>query len=75
MQGTVKAFVYWSEDHYVARCLTLGIVTQGKTLDETVANLRKTVSVYLDGEDPAEFGLSPNPCLEVTLRLEPPIQA
>jgi predicted RNase H-like HicB family nuclease len=43
------------------------VVTQGKTLDETIANLQEAVSLHLEGEDPAEFELEPNPSLLVTV--------
>ncbi|MBI2880742.1 MAG: type II toxin-antitoxin system HicB family antitoxin [Candidatus Tectomicrobia bacterium] len=71
MQRTIKAFVSWGETHYVAECLEVGVVTQGKTLDETIANLKEAVALFLEGEDPAEFGLAPNPSLLVTLEVEP----
>lgn len=47
------------------------MVTQGKTLDETIDNLREAVALHLEGEDPADFDLIPNPSLLVTLELEP----
>lgn len=71
MQRTIKAFVRRGETHYVAECLEISVVTQGKTLDETIANLQEAVALHLEGEDPAEFGLAPNPVLLVTMELEP----
>ena len=70
MQKTIKAFVYKSETHYVAECVGISVVTQGRTLDETIANLQEAVSLHLEGEDLAEFGLEPNPSLLVTIHLE-----
>ena len=70
MQRTIKAFVHKGETHYVAECLELSVVTQGKTLDETVANLQEAVRLHLEGEDPATFGLVPDPTLLVTIELE-----
>lgn len=75
MQRTVKAFVYKGDTHYVAECMNIAVVTQGKTLDETIANLREAIALYLEGEDPAELGLSPDPALVVTLELEPAARA
>jgi predicted RNase H-like HicB family nuclease len=49
------------------------VVTQGKTLDETIANLRQAVALHLEGENPADFDLVPNPSLLVTLELEPAV--
>ena len=71
MQRTIKAFIHKGEAYYVAQCLELAVVTQGKTLDETVANLQEAVSLHLEGEDLAEFGLAPDPTILVTLELEP----
>jgi len=63
MQRTIKAFIHKSESYYVAECVGISVVTQGKTLDETIANLQEAVNLHLEGEDPAESGLEPNPTL------------
>jgi len=55
----------------VAECVEVPVVTQGLTLDETIANLREAVELHLEGEDLAELGLAPQPTLIVTLELEP----
>lgn len=69
MQQTIKAFIHKGDTHYVAECLEVSVVTQGKTLDETIANLQEAVQLHLEGEDPADFGLVPNPTLLVTIEL------
>ena len=71
MHRTIKAFVYKGQDQYVAECLDIRVVTQGRTLDETVANLREAVALHLEGEDPAEFGLVSDAPLVITLEIEP----
>jgi len=73
MQRTIKAFIRKGDTHYVAECLEISVVTQGRTLDETIANLQEAVSLHLEGEDPADFGLAPNPTLLVTIEVEPAI--
>ena len=73
MQRTIKAFVRRGDTHYVAECLEISVVTQGRTLDETIANLQEAVSLHLEEEDPAQFGLAPNPTLLVTIEVEPAI--
>lgn len=70
MQRTIKAFIHKGEQQYVAECLEISVVTQGKTLDETVRNLQEAVTLHLEGEDLGELGLSPDPALLVTLELE-----
>lgn len=71
LQRTIKAVVSRGERHYVAECVEIAVVTQGETLDETLANLREAVALHLEGEDPATFGLAPNPTVIVTMELEP----
>ncbi len=69
MQQTIKAYVHRGDTQYVAECLELSLVTQGRTLDETIENLQEAVELHLEGEDPAEFGLVPHPTLLVTIEL------
>jgi predicted RNase H-like HicB family nuclease len=71
LQHTVKAVIQKGESHYVAECVEIPVVTHGKTLDETMANLQEAVSLHLEGEDLAEMGLAQNPTILVTMELEP----
>jgi hypothetical protein len=47
------------------------VVTQGQTIDETVANLKDAVALHLEGEAPATFGLRERPTLLITLEVDP----
>lgn len=71
LQHTIKAFVRKGEDFYVAECFEIAVVTQGRTLDETIANLREAVALHLEGENLSEWGLAPDPTLLVSMELEP----
>ena len=70
MQRTIKAFIHKGDSQYVAECLNLSVVTQGKTLDETIANLQEAVGLHLEGENVAELGLAPDPTLLVAVGAE-----
>ncbi len=70
LSRTIKAYIHRGDSHYVAECLEISVVTQGTTLDETIANLEEAVALHLEGEDLAEIGLAPNPTLLVTLELD-----
>ena len=68
----IQAVIYPGDERgYVAECLNLAVVTQGRTLDETVQNLREAIQLHLEGEDLAEMGLAPNPPVLITLEMEP----
>ena len=71
LQRTIKAFIRKGKKYYVAECLEIAVVTQGKTLDETISNLREAVALHLDGEELSELGLAPNPTLLDTMEVEP----
>lgn len=71
LQHTIKAFIRKGEKYYVAECLEIPVVTQGKTIDEVVTNLRDAVALHLAGENLAELGLAANPTLIITMELEP----
>ena len=71
LQHTVKALLRRGEHYYVAECIEIAVVTQGKTVDETLANLQEAVALHLEGEDPVHFGLIPAPTILVTMELEP----
>jgi len=69
---TIQATIYpGDEGGYVAECMNLPVVTQGKDLDETVRNLREAVELHLTGEDLEQLGLVSNPPLLITFELEP----
>jgi len=71
-QHTIKAVVRPGEESgYVAECLEIAVVTQGRTLDECCQNLREAVQLYIEGEDLASLGLVPNPAILVTMEMEP----
>jgi predicted RNase H-like HicB family nuclease len=71
MQRTIQAFISRGDSHFVGECHGINVVTQGASIDETVENLRSAVGLFLDGEDPADFGLKPNPVLLISIEVEP----
>lgn len=71
MKQNIKAFIYAEDNGYVVECPDVHAVTQGDTLDEAMANLKEVVALALQDEDPAEYGLVPDPPILVTIELEP----
>jgi predicted RNase H-like HicB family nuclease len=66
---TVHAVVSRSGGWYVAECLEIAVVTQGRTLDELVSNLREATDLHLEGEAAAALGLVSSPRLAITYEL------
>ena len=71
LQHTIKTIIRQGESYYIGECVEIAVVTQGKTLDETVRNLQEAVALHLEGEDLNELGLAPNPTLILTMEVEP----
>ena len=49
------AILHQEKDWWVANCPEVGTVSQGKTIDEAVANLKEATELYLE-----EFPLPPS---------------
>lgn len=45
---TYTAVLHREEDLYVAECPEVGTVSQGYTIEEAMANLRKATELYLE---------------------------
>jgi len=52
---TLTAVLHKEEDMYVAQCPEVGTVSQGKTIEEALNNLKEATNLYLE-----EFPLSSN---------------
>ena len=70
MKHNISAHIYRGEKYYVAECAEISVITQGKTLDETIANLQEAVHLHLEGEDLSEYDLVENPAILVIMELE-----
>ena len=64
-RDTIHAVIQHDGSAYVGECLEIAVVTQGSTLDEVVGNLRDAIALHLEDEDPAMFGLSAHPRVQL----------
>jgi predicted RNase H-like HicB family nuclease len=72
LQQNIHAIIRPGEEGgYLAECIEIAVVTQGTTLDEISANLSEAVSLHLEDENPADFGLVARPSLVVSFELQP----
>lgn len=65
-RDTIHVVVRRSAGFYVAESLELALVTQGRSLDELLRNLKQAIRLHLEGEDPRVFGLAASPRIAVT---------
>lgn len=67
---SIRAHIRKGEKYYVASCLEIAVVTQGSTLDETIANLKEAVCLFLQDENLEYIGLVPHPRILLTMEVE-----
>jgi len=65
-QDTIHVAVRRLAGYYVAEGLELALVTQGRSLDELLANLKEAIRLHLEGEEPGFFGLTRSPRIALT---------
>lgn len=51
MKKIIQVHIFRGENQFVAECLDLPVVTQGKTLDALAQNLREVVALELEVEN------------------------
>ena len=51
MMKTLSAVIHKEGDWFVSLCPEIDIASQGKTIEEAIANLKEAVSLYLEDED------------------------
>lgn len=55
---------------YVARCIELGVVSQGKTIEKSQENLKEAVELYLEDRPDSKRYFSKEAPLVTTLELK-----
>lgn len=71
MQRSVKVNVRRGDRFFVADCADIPVVTQGTTVDETIANIREAVAQFFEDEDPAAHGFAADPSLLIVMEVDP----
>ena len=71
----IHAVVTKDAGTYVVDCHEIAVVTQGRTIDEALANLIEAVSLHLDGEDLAALGFADLKRIHVSYELPADLDA
>jgi predicted RNase H-like HicB family nuclease len=70
MKRVIQARIFKGATLYVGECLDLPVVTQAAMLDELAANLKEAIALHLEGEDPTDFDLAPDPAVIASFELD-----
>ena len=71
MKKIIQVHISKGDKYFVAECVDLPVVTQGMTLDELTQNLKEAISLQLEGENLADFGLAERPSVLASFEIEP----
>lgn len=75
MKNIIQIHIFKGDKYFVAECIDLPVVTQGKTLDELSKNIEEAIALQLEGENLADFGLSKKPSVLASFEIEPKVYA
>ena len=70
MKKIISVHIFKGEKYFVAECLDLPVVTQGKTLDELVKNLKEAFELHLEEENLEDLDIAPNPTIIANVELD-----
>jgi len=70
MKRIIQFKIYKGEEYYIGESIDLPIITQGKTIDEVVANIKEALALHLEAENLSELDLDSHPSVMVNLELE-----
>jgi predicted RNase H-like HicB family nuclease len=70
MKKVISVHIFKGEKYFVGECLDLPVVTQGKTLDELVRNLKEAIELHLEEEKLEDLGIAPNPAIIANIELD-----
>jgi len=73
MRTIIQFTISKGEKQYVASCVDVPIVTQGKTLDDLSKNIKEAVELHFEGESFKRYDLKKRP--SVLLNFELPVYA
>jgi predicted RNase H-like HicB family nuclease len=77
MKRIIHVRIFRGEKYFVAECFDLPVVTQAATLDELMKNVKEAIALQPEGENPADFGRTPDASILASYELEtePPAHA
>jgi len=51
MSAKINVFIVKDDEWFVAKCIENNVVSQGKTIDEAIKNLKEAISLYYEDNE------------------------
>lgn len=75
MRKVINISIYQGDEYLVADGINIPIVTQGKSYDELMSNLKEAINLFLESEDLSAFDIDTNPAIIANFELNDLIYA
>lgn len=69
MRKVIQFSIYKGDLYYIAEGFNIPVVTQGKTLDELINNLKEALKLFLEDEDLSKYDIQTNPAIIANIEL------
>uniref|UniRef100_A0A832G061 Type II toxin-antitoxin system HicB family antitoxin n=1 Tax=Ignavibacterium album TaxID=591197 RepID=A0A832G061_9BACT len=69
MRKVIQFSIFKGEEYFVAEGVNIPVVTQGKTLDDLIINLKEALSLFLEEEDLSKYDIQTNPAIIANIEL------
>ncbi len=63
MRKVINISIYEGEKYLVAEGINIPIVTQGKSYNKLMDNLKEAINLFIEGEDLSKYNLDINPAI------------
>ncbi len=70
MKRIISVHIFKGDKYFVGECVDLPVVTQAKSLDELVKNLKEAFELHLSDENLQELDIAPNPTIIANVELD-----
>ncbi len=75
MRKVINISIYQGDEYLVADGINIPIVTQGKSYNELMSNLKEAINLFLESEDLSAFDIDTNPAIIANFELNDLIYA
>ncbi|MEJ5262635.1 MAG: hypothetical protein WHT45_08135 [Ignavibacterium sp.] len=69
MRKVIQISIFKGDEYLVAEGVNIPVVTQGKTFDELIINLKEALLLFLEEEDLSKYDIQTNPAIIANIEL------
>lgn len=70
MRKVINISIYEGEKYLIAEGINVPIVTQSKSYNELMDNLKEAISLFMEGEELSKYNLDSNPAIIANFEID-----